>query len=57
MKPEIRKLYVVGTFVDIEELLVAVTKVERVMGELGEIPYEPLKEEQEEESLETMMEK
>jgi hypothetical protein len=57
LKPEIRKLYVVGTFVDIEELLVAVTKVERVMGELGEIPYEPLKEEQEEESLETMMEK
>ncbi len=47
----------VRTFADIEELVGAATEVERVLGELGETPYEPLREEQKEESLETMMEK
>jgi hypothetical protein len=41
---------VVRTFIDIEKLVGATTEVERVLGELGETPYEPLKEEQEEES-------
>ncbi len=40
----------VRTFADIDELTTVATEVERVMGELGETPYEPLKEEQEEES-------
>jgi hypothetical protein len=35
----------------------AATKLNRVLGELGETPYEPLKEEQEEGMAETMMEK
>ncbi len=48
---------VVRTFADIEELIGAATEVERVMGKLREIPYEPLKEEQEEESSQTIMEK
>jgi len=42
LRPEIRKLCVVRTFADIEELVGAATKVERVLGELGETPYEPL---------------
>jgi len=50
LRPEIRKLYVVRTFADIEELVGAATEVERVLGELGETSYEPLKEEQKEES-------
>jgi hypothetical protein len=41
---------VVRTFANIEELVGATTEVERVLGELRETPYEPLKEEQEEES-------
>jgi len=45
LRPEIRKLCVVRTFADIEELMGAATKLERVLGELGETPYEPLKEE------------
>jgi hypothetical protein len=57
MKPEIRKLCVVRTFVDIEELVRVATKVEKVLGELGEIPYEPLREEQEEETSESNVEK
>jgi hypothetical protein len=57
LRPEIRKLCVVKTFANIEELVGAVTKVERVLGELGETSYEPLKEEQEEESSQTIMEK
>ncbi len=57
LKPEIQKLCVVRTFVDIEELVGAATELERVLGELGETPYEPLKEEQEEGVEETMMEK
>jgi len=57
LRPEIRKLCVVRTFADIKELVGIATEVERVLGELGEIPYEPLKEEQEEESSQTIMEK
>jgi len=57
LRPEIRKLCVVRTFADIEELVGAATEVERVLGELRETPYEPLKEEQEEESSQTIMEK
>jgi hypothetical protein len=34
----------VRTFTDIEELVGTATELERVLGELGEIPYEPLKE-------------
>jgi len=34
----------VRTFADIEELVGAATKVERVLGELRETPYELLKE-------------
>jgi len=48
---------VVRTFTDIEELVGAATELERILGELGETPYEPLREEQEEETLEIMMEK
>jgi hypothetical protein len=57
LRPEIRKLCVVRTFVDIEELVGATTEVERVLGELGETPYEPLREEHEEETSESNMEK
>jgi len=57
LRPEIRKLCVVRTFADIKELVGAATKLEKVLGELGETPYEPLKEEQEEGVEETMMEK
>jgi uncharacterized protein YutE (UPF0331/DUF86 family) len=57
LRPEIRKLCVVRTFTDIEELMGATTELKRVLGELGETPFEPLKEEQEEGVEETMMEK
>jgi len=48
---------VVRTFANIEKLMGATIELERVLGELGETPYEPPKEEQEEGALETMMEK
>jgi len=57
LRPEIRKLCVVRTFTDIKKLIGAATELERILGELGETPYEPLREEQEEETSETMMEK
>jgi len=57
LRPEIQKLCVVRTFADTEELVDAAIELERVLGELGETPYEPLKEEQEEGVVETMMEK
>ncbi len=56
LRPEIQKLCVVRTFADIEELVGAATELERVLGELGETPFEPLKEEQEEGIAETSME-
>jgi predicted component of viral defense system (DUF524 family) len=57
LRPEIRKLCVVRTFADIEELVGVATEVERVLGELGETPYESLREEQEEETSESNVEK
>ncbi len=57
LRPEIRKLCVIRTFADVEELVAAATEVERVLGELGETPFEALKEEQEERIEETIMEK
>jgi hypothetical protein len=56
LRPEIRKLCVVRVFADIEELVGAAIEVERVLGELGETPYEPLREEQEEEASESNVE-
>jgi len=57
LRLEIRKLCVVRTFTDIKELVGVVIKLEKVLGEFGETPYEPLKEEQKEGALETMMKK
>jgi hypothetical protein len=48
---------VVRTFTDIEELVGVITELKRVLGELGETPFEPLKEEQEEGVSKTIMEK
>jgi hypothetical protein len=44
-------------FTNIEKLDGVIVELERVLGELGETPYEPLKEEQKEGASETMMEK
>jgi hypothetical protein len=57
LRPEIRKLCIVRTFIDIEELVGAAIELERVLGEIGETPFEPLKEEQEKGVEETLMEK
>jgi len=57
LRPKIQKLCVVRTFTDIEELVGAATELERVLGEIGESPFEPLKEEQDEGVEETLMEK
>jgi len=46
----------VRNFADIKELVGAASEVERVLGELGETPFEPLKEEQEERIAKTSME-
>jgi len=56
LRPEIWKLCVVKVFADIEELVGAAIEVEKVLGELGETPFEPLREEQEEGIVETSME-
>jgi hypothetical protein len=47
----------VRAFADIEELVDAAVEVERVLGELGETPLEPYKEEREEGPEESVMEK
>ncbi len=57
LRPKIRKLCIVRTFADIEEMVGAATELERVLGELDETPFEPLKEEHDEGVAETMMEK
>jgi hypothetical protein len=57
LRPEIRKLCVVRAFADIKELVATAIEVERVLGELGETSLEPLKEERDEVTEETIMEK
>ncbi len=47
----------VRMFTDIEKLVGATIELERVLGELGETPYEPLKEEQEDRASKTIMER
>ncbi len=44
--PEIRKLCVVKTYINIEEVVVVVAEIERVLEELKETSYEPMKEKQ-----------
>jgi hypothetical protein len=44
-RPKIRKLCVVHTYVDMDELLATAIKVEKVLGEIEETPFEPLKDE------------
>ncbi len=44
----IKKLCMVKTYVNVEEMLLVAKEVERVYGEFGEIPFEPFMEEQEE---------
>jgi hypothetical protein len=45
---DIKKLSIMKDYVDMEALLVAALEVEHILVELGEIPFELLKEEQEE---------
>jgi hypothetical protein len=45
LKLEIKKLCVVGDYVNMESLLVTILEIEKMFGELRKIPYGPLKEE------------
>jgi hypothetical protein len=45
LRPKIRKLCVVHTCVDMDELLAMAIKVEKMLGKIGETPNEPLKDE------------
>jgi hypothetical protein len=47
----------VRVFANIKELVAAAIEVERVLGELGETPFEPLKEDREEGTEENTMDK
>jgi hypothetical protein len=49
LKPKIKKLCIVCTYVDMDELLAVTMEVEKVVGEIRETPYEPLKDERKEE--------
>jgi len=48
LKPKIQKLCVVKIYIDIDEIIAATIKIEQVLGELEETPYEPMREEQDE---------
>jgi hypothetical protein len=41
LKPKLKKLLVVRTYHDMDELLAITIEVEKVLGEIGETPYEP----------------
>lgn len=43
--------YVVGVYEDMDELLVVIIEIEKIMGEINEIPFQPLKEEKMEEGF------
>ncbi len=40
----------VRTYIHIEEMLIAIIKIERVLGDSGETPYDPLREEKDEDA-------
>ncbi len=41
----------VRTYTNIEEMVITTTKIEKVLGDLGETPYDPLKEEKDEDAI------
>jgi hypothetical protein len=45
------KFYVVKVYEDMDELLVVTIEIEKIMGEINEIPFQPLKEEKKEEGF------
>ncbi len=51
LRLELRKLCVVRTYTDIEEMVIAAIEIERVLGNLGETPYDPFREEKDEMQL------
>jgi len=58
LQPKFRKLCMVRTYANVKEMLLVAKEMERMLGELGETPFEPLKEEQEESMHnDTMLEK
>jgi len=48
LRPEIRKLCVVQTYTNVEEVVIDDVEIKCVLGELGETPYEPMKEKHDE---------
>lgn len=52
LRPKIMKLCMVRTYANMDELLVAAIKVEKVLREIWETFYEPLKDERDGESNE-----
>jgi hypothetical protein len=50
LMPELRRLCVVRTYIDIENMVFTSIEIERVLGDLGEIPYDPFMEEKDEDT-------
>lgn len=50
LRPKIRKLFVVHTYTDMNELLVVAIEVEKVFGKIKETSFEPLKDGRDEET-------
>ncbi len=52
LRLKIKKLCVVSTYVDMDDLLATTIEVEKVLNEIGETPYETFKDERNEELIE-----
>jgi hypothetical protein len=48
LRPELKRLCVVRTYTNIEEMVNATTEIKSVLGDLGQTPYDPLREEKDE---------
>jgi len=42
---------VVRTYIDIKEMVIIATKIKKVLGDLGETPYDPFREEKDEDAI------
>jgi hypothetical protein len=51
LRLELRRLYVVKTYTHIKEMVIVATKIERMLGDLGETPYDPSKEGEDENAI------
>jgi hypothetical protein len=51
LRPKLKKICVIKTYTNIKEMVTTATEIKRVPRDLGETPYDPLREEKDEDAV------